>query len=509
MNYLMGVDEGTTGCKACIFDETGKIISIASREYSSYYPHPGWVEQDIEEIKEAVFSSIRESIISASRKGVDVNDIIAISHSNQGVTMVLLDENEKVIRNHTIGWQDLRYVDMLPELNKNVDQERYWRTGGMMFGTYNIAVLNWIQKNEPENWSKVRHICSHQDYFLRQYGADGFYIDEGCINFLSMADYKTNEWDDYMMSLFNVKREMLPIPVHTPGMVVGNVKESFSRLTGLSVRCKVCSGQLDANCCALAAGGMNPGTQVLTMGTAGVSTFISDKSELDPNKRITVRSNPGFGNYQYYIMTNTGASSFRWFRDELCSMESATANLMHIDPYNIITAIAENSCPGANGVTALTCFQGSHTRIKNEKARGAFFGINLGTTKADLAHAVLEGICFEMKDILKMNEHFYGKDAVNIRLCGGVAKSPYWCQMFADIFEKPIELTEVAELGCLGAAMCAGIGAGLFSNVRDAVEKCVHVRETYTPNPKASEIYSLSFDKWFECLTVANTVIYK
>lgn len=505
----MGVDEGTTGCKACIFDQTGKLISIASREYPSYYPHPGWVEQDIEEIKEAVFSSIRESIMAAARQGVKAEDILSISHSNQGITMVLLDEDLKPVRDHTIGWQDLRYVDMLPELQKGVDQDRYWNTGGMMFGTYNIAVLNWLQKYEPENWKRVKHICSHQDYFLYQYGADGFFVDEGCINFLSMADYKTNEWDDYMMSVFNVTKDILPKPVHVPGTVVGSVKEGFAKLTGLPVGCKVCLGGLDANCCTLGSGGCDSGTEVLTMGTAGVSTFITDKQELDPNKRVTVRSNPGFGNYQYYIMTNTGASSFRWFRDELCSMEVATAKLMHIDPYNVITATAQNSRPGANGITALTCFQGSHTRIKNEKARGAFFGINLGTTKADLAQAILEGICYEMKDILKMNETLYGKEAKIIRLCGGVAKSPYWCQMFADVFEKPIELTAVTELGCLGAAMCAGIGAGLFKDTADAVKKCVHIKETYLPNPEAAKVYREAFDKWFECLQVVNNKIYK
>lgn len=509
MKYLMGVDEGTTGCKACLFDETGVLVSSASREYPSYYPHPGWVEQDIDEIKDAVFTCIRESIVSASRKSIKAEDIVAISHSNQGITMVLLDENEQPVRKHTIGWQDLRYVDMLPELQKEVDAERYWNTGGMMYGTYNIPVLRWIQKFEPENWSRVKHICSHQDYFLRQYGADGFFVDEGCINFLSMADYKTNEWDEYMMGLFNVTKEMLPVPVHTPGTVVGSVKNDVSQKTGLPVGCKVCSGGLDTNCCATGAGANISGTQLLVMGTAGVSICITDKCELDPNKRITVRSNPGFGNYQFYIMTNTGASSFRWFRDEMCSMESATAKLMKIDPYNIITSIAENSKPGANGVTALTCFQGSHTRIKNEKARGAFFGINLGTSKADLAEAVLEGICFEMKDILKMNEILYGKEMHTIRLCGGVAKSPYWCQMFADIFNKPIELTEVTELGCLGAAMLAGVGAGLFESASEAVEKCVHVKELYTPNPEVVPVYRETFETWSHCLEVANKEIYK
>ncbi|MBE6280820.1 MAG: carbohydrate kinase [Bacteroides sp.] len=509
MKYLIGVDEGTTGCKSCIFDQNGNIVSSASREYPSYYPHPGWVEQDIEEIKLAVFDSIKECVISAGRMGVKSEDIVAISHSNQGITMVLLDENEKPVRNRTIGWQDLRYVDMLPDILKNVDTERYWNTGGMMFGTYNIAVLNWLQKYEPENWSRVRHICSHQDYFLRQYGADGFYIDEGCVNFLSMADYRTNEWNEYMMGLFNVTKEQLPIPIHTPGTVVGYVKEPFSALTGLPIGCKVCLGGLDTNCCSLGAGAMEAGTQVLTMGTAGVSILISDKGELDPNKRITVRSNPGFGNYQYYIMTNTGASSFRWFRDELCSMEAATAKLMKIDPYNIITSIAENSKPGANGVVALTCFQGSHTRIKNEKARGTFFGINLGTTKADIAQAILEGICFEMKDILKMNEELYGNKVRNLRLCGGVSRSPYWCQMFADIMGKPIELLEAKELGCLGAAMCAGIGAGLFTNVSDAVDKVVRIKEVFTPDQNRKTLYNEIIEQWNNCMKFSNNEIYK
>lgn len=504
MRYLIGIDEGTTGCKACLFDENGTLIASASREYPSYYPQPGWVEQDIEEIKECVFASCKEAI---EKSGVNSNDIVGVSHSNQGITMVLLDENEQPVRERTIGWQDLRYVDMLDELQTTVNADEYWEISGMMFGTYNIPVLNWIQKNEPEVWAKVKRICSHQDYFLRQYGADGYYIDEGNTNFLSMARMKDNEWDERLMNVYNVDSSMLPTIIHEPGKVVGYVTEEISKKTGLPIGCSVCLGGLDTNCCSMGAGAKDAGTQVLIMGTAGVSILTSDKSELDPNKRITVRSNPGFGNWQLYIMTNTGASSFRWFRDEMCSMEVATSKLMKIDPYDIITATSRNSCPGANGVTALTCFQGSHTRKKNEKARGAFLGINLGTTKADIAQAILEGICFEMKDILMMNEELSG-EVKNIRLCGGVAKSPLWCQMFADILQRPVELTEVSELGSLGAAMCAGIGAGVFNDCADAVDKCVHISKTYTPNEINSKMYAESYKRWNKYYTIANNEIY-
>ena len=168
MRYLLGVDEGTTGCKVVLFDELGKNVASTSKEYRSYYPQPGWVEQDIFEIRDAIFDCIRETV---KKSGVNSENIVSISHSNQGITMVLLDENEQPVLDHTIGWQDLRYVDMLTELEKVVDLERYRNISGMQFGTYNIPVLLWLQKHRPEKWNRVSRICSHQDWFLRQYGA--------------------------------------------------------------------------------------------------------------------------------------------------------------------------------------------------------------------------------------------------------------------------------------------------------------------------------------------------
>lgn len=504
MRYLMGVDEGTTGCKAVLFDEEGKQIESTSREYQSYYPHPGWVEQDIEEIRNAVFECIRETVVKSK---VDPAQIVGISHSNQGITMVLLDGNEQPVFEHTIGWQDLRYVDMLPALEKEVDMDEYWKISGMQFGTYNIPVLRWLQANEPEKWSKVRRICSHQDWFLRQYGADGYYIDEGSANFLSMVRMSDNEWDERLMKIYNVTIDMLPKVLHNPGQVLGHVTDEVSEATGLPTTCAVCLGNLDTNCSAIGGGAGEAGTQLLVMGTAGVSIFVTNHNKLDPNGRITVRTNPGFNNWQNYIMTNTGASAFRWFRDSICSMEVATSKLMGTDPYDIITAIAAHSNVGANGVTALTCIQGAHTRKKNEKARGSFFGINLGTTKADIAEAILEGICFEMKDIMAMNQELSG-EVKHVRLCGGVAKSPMWCQMFADIFQKPVELTEVSELGALGAAMCAGIGAGLFADCNDAVKKCVKITKTYKPNANRAAGYEKAYNRWERCYNVSNDEIY-
>ena len=262
------------------------------------------------------------------------------------------------------------------------------------------------------------------------------------------------------------------------------------------------------NSCTFGAGAYEAGTEVLVMGTAGISILISDIVKMDPNHRLTIRSNPGFGNWQYMIMTNTGASAFRWFRDAICSMEVATSKLIGVDSYDLITAAAAQSKPGANGVTALTCIQGAHARVKNEMARGGFLGINLGTTKADIAEAILEGICFEMRDIIAMKEELAGA-IKNIRLGGGVAKSQMWCQMFADVLGKPVEVTEVQEMGCLGAAMCAGIGAGIYSNPRNAIEKCVRVKKTYSPVAYRKAAYDKAFERWQRIYTIANEEIYR
>lgn len=502
--YFMGIDEGTTGCKACLFDETGTPVSIASREYPCYYPHPGWVEQDIGEIKRNVFQACKEAVVKSN---VDPREILGVSHSNQGITMVLLDEQERTVMPRTIGWQDLRHVEMLDEIKQGVDLDKFWQLSGMEFCTYNTPVLLWLQKNLPDVWRRVKRICSHQDYFLRQYGADGYFIDEGSANMLGMARFKDSEWDDSLMKIYGVERNMLPEIVHAPGRVLGRVTPDVSSETGLPIGCAVCQGNLDMNSCTFGAGGSSAGTEVLVMGTAGVSILVSDAYKMDPNRRLTLRSNPGFGNWQYMIMTNTGASAFRWFRDAICTMEIATGKIIGADPYDLITAAAAQSTPGANGVTALTCIQGAHTRRKNENARGGFLGINLGTTRGDLAEAILEGICFEMRDILDMKTELVGS-IKRIRLGGGVAKSQMWCQMFADILGKPVEVTEVQEMGCLGAAMCAAIGAGLFKNAADAVEKFVRVKRTYCPNEHLSAAYMDSFARWRKAYDVSNRYIY-
>ena len=182
------------------------------------------------------------------------------------------------------------------------------------------------------------------------------------------------------------------------------------------------------------------------------------------------------GNWQLEAFSHTAASAFRWFRDKLCPLEVATSNLMGIDPYSLMTEIAQKSVPGSNGVTALTCLQGSHGRKVN--------------------------------DILLMQEAF-AKPVRAVRLSGGVTKSPMWCQMFADIMDRSIELCESPEAGALGAAMYAGVGVGVYKDCIDAANKCVRVKKSYKPIQENVEEYKAAFERWNEAFDALNGSFYR
>ena len=507
MRYIVGIDEGTTSCKTCVFDEDGKLLASASKEYPSYYPASGYVEQDLEEIIRGVYDSCREAI---RLSGVSRDEIAGVSFSNQGA-LLLLDKDGNSALKRAIGWQDMRYMEVLPvareRMLKVMTDDEYFDLAGMTYGFYNIPQIDWVKQNDPEGWARVACCCGHQTFLLKKFGAEGFFIDESEAAVLGMMNVRTREWDERLIATYGLDRALLPKIVHRPGEVVGHVSEEVAFETGLPVGCNIGIGGHDVNCSKMGCGAKEGGTETLIVGTAGVSLLVCDEDVRDPHKRITFRTNPGFDNYQQYILTYTAASSFRWFRDQLCSFEVAVSKLMHSDPYDIMTAIAQNSRPGANGVTAMTCLQGAHGRRKNGSARGTFFGISLGTTKADLVQAIMEGITYEMYDIIKMNEEY---TTINkVRLCGGVIKSPYWCQMFADVFGKPIEVTEVPELGALGAAMFAGIAGGVFADCAEAIEKCVRLAKTYTPDPEKHEIYEKAFEVWSEAYMTVNGTFYR
>lgn len=503
--YLVGIDEGTTGTKTCVFDLEGNLVSSSYMEYPSFYPKPGYVEQDVSTITNAIFETCKKAIYDAH---IDNNDILAVSLSSQGAACVLLDKDENIVRNRMIGWQDLRNVEVERDIESKISNDEHYEIEGSCIGGFNTGVNVWIQKNEPEIWNEVDRLCTNHDYFLRQLGADGYYSDIASAHRISMLDVNNSTWSEKLVKAYGCENIKLPTIVKESGKIVGEINEKVSYLTGLPTGCKICVGAQDINCSSFGVGGTTGDVATMVVGTFGGSYIVVDKPVRDPNKMIFVKGNQGMNNWQIEAFSHTAASAFRWFRDKLCSLEVETSKLLGVDPYSLMTEIAEKSVPGSNGVIALTCLQGSHGKKVNEATRGTFLGISLGTTKADLAHAVLEGICYEMYDILLMQEQF-SKSVKSVRLSGGVTKSPMWCQMFADIMNKDIELTESSEAGALGAAMYSGIGVGVYKDCIDAANKCVRVSKVYKPILENVELYKESFNRWNEAFDALNGKYYK
>ncbi|MCI8326350.1 MAG: carbohydrate kinase [Lachnospiraceae bacterium] len=490
--YLVGLDGGTTGCKTCIFDLEGNLMGSDYREYPCYYPHPGWVEQIEEDLLPAFYDSIKAAIDNSK---IDPNDIIGFGFSSQGSVIGLLDENGELIR-PWVGWQDTRGFDEGTKYltDRMSRSDIYKLTGDPVGSCFSNGKLAWLKIHEPENWEKTAMFSTMQDYFLKKFGADGYYTDYSSASREGMMDIDNECWSKELHDMLGIDLSKRAEIVKEPGKVVGHIGEEVSKKSGLPVGTPISIGAHDQNCCTFGAGAVDNGTAVLVMGTFGSCFVVSDKSIRDPKERLVVKGNHGCGNYTIEAFSNTAASSYRWYRDVFGDWEKEEAKRTGKDPYDIINDQIATSPIGANGVTFLSFLQGASGARINGNAKGTFVGMTLGTNKADMARAVMEGICYEMNDII-CAEEASGIKIDKIRLAGGAAKSPLWCQMMADIFKHPICILENGEAGCLGAALYAGVGVGAYKDCHEAA-KVVRLTKEYTPNPDNYEAYDKAYQRF-------------
>ncbi len=488
--YLVGIDEGTTGCKTCVFDLAGNIIGTAYREYPCYYPNPGWVEQKAEDIIPMLYESCKEAV---EKSGVDPKDIACASFSTQGSLVCVLGEDNEPVRNF-IGWQDVRSVAEQEELFTVLSKEETYKEVGATQITQAISKLYWIKKHQPEVWAKVTRIATSMDYALYKFGADEFAADGsscGRLGLLAVDDY---QWSPKMMKILGVDESMLP-RVAKLGEVIGHVKEDISALTGLPVGCPLCVGAMDCCCSAFGTGNYADGEVSMVVGTYGAIFVTSHKKVRDPYGLMMIKPYVPTQTWTIEGSTSCAASSYRWFRDVFCELEKAAGAASGISSYDMINNEIASVPPGANGVTYLSYLQGADGVRANPNCAGGFAGLRLGTTKAEMARAVMEGICYELKVVLD-HQLKCGVTLSGIRLAGGATRSPMWCQMFADIFQTPILVTTAEEAACLGAALIGGIGVGIFKDAEDASKQACRIDRTFQPNPENFAAYDAAYARY-------------
>jgi xylulokinase len=482
--FIAGIDIGTSGAKAIVFDLDGVPIASAYNEYGSIYPRPTWVEQDAELIVESTMRSMREAV---TRSGVNPSAISSVSLSAQRCCAIFLDENERIIR-PMISWQDNRPVEELAEVERAFpDGEFYRRTGYPASTTWLLPKILWVRSREPETWRKTARIVQMHDYFLRALGAEDYFVDYNDAGFFGFFDSQNYAWDREMLGAFGIPERLLPIP-RASATSAGAVSAAGAERSGLRAGTRIAIGAGDQCAGSLGAGVARRGALSISMGTAGAVTAFLDEPYRDPNGRIMITNHSQRGKWLLEGYQAAAASVFRWFKEQLGSPEAAEAASGGRDVYDLICERASGAPAGAKGLVFLPYFASAATPRYDPSARGALVGLTFAHDRACIARAFMEGITMDMRDMITAIKAA-GALVEKVCLLGGPTKSAFWNQVQADIYGATVQTLKVGDATVLGAAVLGAVAAGHFRDVEEGAQALVKADRSFDPNPANVRLY--------------------
>ncbi|MDD4112473.1 MAG: xylulokinase [Herbinix sp.] len=476
MLYI-GVDLGTSSVKLLLMDENGKIENIVMKEYPIYYPKTGWSEQNPEDWYSALIDGIKELTKDCNKDEID-----GISFSGQMHGMVILDENDKVIR-PAILWNDGRTQAECDYLNNEIGREKISSyTANMALTGFTAPKLLWVRKHEPENFAKIKKVMLPKDYVA--YMLSGVHCtDVSDASGMLLLDVKNKSWSKEMLNICGLKEEQMA-KVFESYEVVGNLSKKASEETGLPTSVKVIAGGGDQAVASVGTGTVGKGKCNVSLGTSGV-VFISAQEFAVDDKNALHAFCHADGKYHFMgVMLSAGASNTWWMNDIIDTKDYAKEQ-------EDITKLGENN------VYFLPYLMGERTPHNNPNARGTFTGMTMDTTRADMTQAVLEGVAFALRDSFEIAKSL-GVNVERTRINGGGAKSPLWCSIVANILNVKVDKINSKEGPAFGAAILAAVGCGKYANVEEATEKLIKVTDTIEQDPKIVELYNKKYEVFKE-----------
>ena len=445
--YLLGIDVGTTGTKTLLFTEKGGFITKAYRDYPLSTPKVGYSEQNAEDWWKAVVETTRE--VCSSKEIAD--NIVAISMSTQGGTIVPVDSNWNAIR-PAIVWNDSRGEKQKESFLKEIGEGRlmYNLTGWELEGGLPLIIVRWLKENEPETFNKAYMYLSVPDYIaMKMTGTPAIDLSNAGIN--QFCDIKKGIYDEKLLKFAGIDETKLAKLVPS-GEKIGKLTEKAAKELGINEDAVLVSGAHDQYAVALGAGATKAGDILIGSGTCWVVTAIGDEPDFESGLSQSVSAVKGkWGSLQ---SLSSGGVCLDWLRKSVASKD--------LLPYSVIDSEVLNIEAATEGLMFYP-FSGKAGNGK-KLSRASFVGLDLSHDKIHMARAIMEGVVFQ---ILWMMEDFKAKPSKEgIILSGGASKSPAWSQMLADISGLPVRIPEVADLACVGAAIMAGVGAGLYKDVQ-------------------------------------------
>ncbi|MHA1797399.1 MAG: xylulokinase [Candidatus Helarchaeota archaeon] len=492
--YILTLDSGTTASKISLFDTNGKLISISTQEYTLLTPTALSVELPAEKFWNAFKIGTKEVL---KKSKVDPKLIKAFSLSAQGETFILIDKNGKPLRN-SISWMDNRAQKEAEILSQEFPNEETYKITGQVsiVPTWPAAKLLWIKNNEPKIFNEIHKVLLVEDYIIwkltNQFACEGSLI---CSTVY--WNISTEKWWDEMLNYLGISHGQLP-EIKYSGEAVGNMSAEAAKELGLTTDVIVSMGALDQACGTIGVGNVKPGIFTENTGAALAICATQDKNEptFDKHRRMPVHYHGIPRRYMFHTFTS-GGMVLRWYRDKFAKEEMTEAKKIGKDAYDIIADKAKKIAAGSEGLIMLPHLQGAMAPEDNPKARGVFYGFTLKHGKAHFARAIMEAIAFIVKRNLDIIEDL--KITVNeIRVLGGGARSDVWNQIKSDITGKTLVRTEIEEAACLGAAIFAGKGAGIYSKIEDAANQMVNIKKKYQPNEVNNKIYEKVYQKYIK-----------
>lgn len=486
--YLMGLDVGTTGCKATIIDSEGNIIGYAYREYTLLTPKPGWQEID----PEVVWQSVKE-VIKESAGNNNGKEISAISVSSLGEACIPVNEAGNALYNSII------YIDKRGNNEAGFLKEKFGFdkilniTGASVHPMYSINKIIWIKKNMPEVYNSTWKFMLFADFILFKLGAEP-HTDYTLASRTMAFDIVKKEWSMEILDCAGVNREKFCSPVQS-GTIVGKINVSLARELEISEKAVLVAGGHDQPCAALGAGIITSNTAVDGLGTVECITPAFSKpviSRTMADNNLVCVPHVVKDMYATFAFNFTAGSLLKWFKNTFGYEEIQQSRLSSEDVYSILIAKATKT---PTDIFILPHFAGAATPYMDTESKGAILGLSIDTKKEDLIKAVLEGINYEMM----VNINCLQKSGVGIeefRAVGGLAKSEYFLQLKAHMTGKKVSALNVSEAGTVGVSILAGTACGMYKSLQDGVTKLVKVRKVFYPNHEITEIYNKKFEHY-------------
>jgi L-xylulokinase len=486
--YLLGLDNGNTISKAAIFDLNGKELQVASRKVDTNYPQPGWTERSMESLWQKTAEAIREVIAKA---GIKPGEIAGIGSSGHGNGVYLLDKAGKPVWNG-IQSLDTRAADVVNAWNAGALLDHVFpHTFQSFWPAQPNALLAWFKQHEPAIYEQIGAVLLCKDYI--NYCLTGeIRSDYTDMSATSLLDVPNRDYSPELMGLYGVPEMVETLPrLAFSFEVIGTVTPEAAAATGLAIGTPVVGGLFDVDASAIGAGVTQPGQACIIVGSWSINEVVTAKPIVSRDIFMTTI----FADPEYWLTIEasaTSATNLEWFVNQFCAEERLEAGRRGVSVYEVCNEVVAQVPINSINLIFHPFLYGSNVQAT---ARAGFYGLGGWHTRAHLLRALYEGVVYShLNHVEKLRKA--GASFEVARLTGGGARSEIWTQMFADTLQVRIETPSGGETGARGAAISAGIGAGIYQNYAEAVEETVSVVRVQEPNPQNTPFYLSRYEEY-------------